>query len=178
MFRPTHLLAAFLLLIPFCLAGAPTTEPAEKDDAQDLQHQFQQFTENLGGDRSFSDGVLAVKLPRKDLWVQTDMGDIPTAAGIESSFYFYRCSCGKDKVVGQFALADYEVNDVVDALRAGRIDVVSISPMFMDEKPRMMQVRFQGEGNGEDLDATLKSAMDWVGDARSAKQPIQENSHR
>jgi hypothetical protein len=130
-------------------------------------------TSGLAGLRSFERGILTVRLPRTDLWVQADMGEIPTAAGLESSFYFYRCSCGKDKVVGQFALADYEVNDVIDALRAGQIQIVSVSPMFLGDKPRMMALRFQGEGDIAVLAKTLKSALDWVGEARSARQAIQ-----
>ena len=157
-------------------AGPPATEPTEPTAADPalLEHNLDQATSSLGGETTFTKGVLSITLPRTDLWVQADMGDIPPEAGISSNFYFFRCSCGKDRVVGQFALADYEVNDVIDALRSGRIDVVSISPMFSGDKPKMMSLRFQSEGHASDLAATLKAALAWVGDARSARQPLSE----
>jgi hypothetical protein len=152
-------------------AGPPATQAAS-DDLRFLEHDLVQATDALGGESTFSKGVLAIKLVRSDLWVQADMGDIPAEAGIASDFYFFRCSCGKDRVVGQFALADYEVNDVIDVLRSGQIDVVSVSSMFTGDKPRMMALRFQGEGKAADLAKTLKAALGWVGEARSARQPI------
>jgi hypothetical protein len=161
-------------LIPSLLAqDQPATLPSTATDDQALFREYQQQTASLGGQRSFDQSVLTIRLPRTDLWVQADMGEIPTAAGIESRFYFYRCTCGKDKLTGEFALADYEVNDVIDALRAGHIEIVSTAGMFTGDKPRMMSLRFQGEGKAADLANTLKAALSWVGDARSARQATQ-----
>jgi len=174
MFR--HLLFALAISI-FFLPGTkrcyPADEPATQpsDDAKELQSEYSQETAGLGGDRSFKNGVLTIVLPRTDLWVQNDMGDIPTGAGIESRFYFYKCPCGKDRVVGSFAVADYEVNDVIDALRDGQMDIIAVSPMFSGEKPRMMELRFQSEGEAEGLAGVLHSALRLIGDARSGRQP-------
>jgi Domain of Unknown Function (DUF1259) len=175
----------FLAILLFCLLcgligtgglfgqGQPASLPSAASDNQALFREYQEKTTSLGGQRSFDQGVLTIRLPRTDLWVQADMGEIPTAAGLESRFYFYRCICGKDKVAGEFALADYEVNDVIDALRAGHMEVVSVAGMFVGDKPRMMSLRFQGEGNAVDLTKTLAAALSWVGDARSARQTTQ-----
>jgi hypothetical protein len=165
----------FFCVMGFLVAGLraqdqPATLPSATTDDQALFREYQQQTASLGGQRSFDQGVLTIRLPRTDLWVQADMGEIPTAAGIESRFYFYRCTCGKDKVAGEFVLTDYEVNDVIDALRAGHIEIVSVAGMFTGDKPRMMSLRFQGEGQATDLTQTLKAALSWVGDARSARQ--------
>jgi len=154
-------------------ADTPATAPSAGADEAALRQEYQQQTASLGGQRTFEQGVLTIRLPRADLWVQADMGEIPTAAGIESSFCFYRCTCGKDKVVGQFVVADYEVNDVIDALRAGQIEVVSVGAMFLGDKPRMMSLRFQGEGNVQNLTRTLAAALGWMGEARSARQAIE-----
>jgi hypothetical protein len=159
------------LVLPVRSQDQPATAPSAAD-LQALSREYQQETAPLGGQRSFDQGVLTITLPRADLWVQADMGEIPTAAGLASQFYFYRCTCGKDKVVGQFVVADYEVNDVIDALRAGHMEVVSVAGMFVGDKPRMMSLRFQGEGLATDLTQTLKAALSWVGDARSARQSI------
>ena len=149
-------------------AAPPATQPAAADSEDaDLASQFSQETANLGGQRSFNDGVLTIVLPRTDLWVQNDMGEIPTAAGIESRFYFYRCPCGKDRLIGEFALADYELNDVIDVLRGGQMDIISVSPMFMGEKPRMMLLRFQSEGQAEGMAGILQKALKVIGDHRT-----------
>src|ERR1700722_12012457 len=90
------LLICLLLVDTKILADPPATRPAASTDDTDLENQFGQETAGLGGQRTFKDGVLTITLPRADLWVQNDMGDIPTGAGIESRFYFFRCPCGKD----------------------------------------------------------------------------------
>ena len=159
---PLFIIAALLCLAyPMrSFAAAPaTTQPSSEPNGSDIAHQFDLETAALGGERSVHDGVLTIVIPRTDLWVQNEMGTIPSAAGIECRFYFYRCPCGKDRVVGQFAVADYELNDVIDVLRNGQMDIVSISPMFLDEKPRLMELRFQSEGNAEGLAGILQSAI-------------------
>ena len=77
------------------------------------------------------------------------------------------------RVVGQFCCADYEANDVIDAIRPGAmIEVANVGPMFISDKPRVTIVRFQGEGDAAALAKLLKSALGWMGDARSATQPV------
>jgi hypothetical protein len=184
MFRHPSLqiLLSILVLLTFAerakTAGDPDTQPsaATSEDQGELQSQYAQETAGLGGERSFKDGVMTIVLPRTDLWVQNDMGEIPTGAGIESRFYFFKCPCGKDRVTGVFALADYEVNDVIDVLRDGQMDVIAISPMFSSEKPRMMELRFESEGQAEGMAGVLHSALRRMGDQRADKpadtQPI------
>jgi hypothetical protein len=128
-------------------------------DPRLLEQEFREKTTILGGKRSFENGVLTIRLPRSDIWVQNEMGEIPTEAGIESSIYFYRCSCGKDRMVGQLTVADFEVNRVVDELRKGQIEMVSVGAMFIGDKPRMMALRFQGEGNAGEMAQTLNDAV-------------------
>jgi hypothetical protein len=74
-------------------------------------------------------------------------------------------------VVGQLVVADYEANDVIDALREGHVKVVSVGPMFLGERPRVLVVRFQGEGGSTTIARTIKSAIEWTGEARMTTQP-------
>lgn len=177
----TAALSTFVLFFQGCAQSttAPDSSPIQPAAGPDVtpenalkEKDYQEITADLGGTRTFSDGVYTITLPRTDLWVQADMGEVPTAAGMASKFYFFQCTCGKDRIVGEFVLADYEVNDVIDALRAGQMDLVGVAPMFIGDKPRMMEVRFQSEGSADLFDKTLKAALQWVGDARNAKQPI------
>jgi len=75
-------------------------------------------------------------------------------------------------VLGDFLACDYEANDVLDALRAGKFEVVSMSSILENTRPDMVSIRFQSEGDGEDLVATLRDALDKTGKYhRSATEP-------
>jgi len=115
--------------------------------------------------------VLTFTFPRADLDITLQGNDIPVAAGLASEFRFYRCPCGLLNVIGQFVVADYEANDVVDALRAGHVEVASVGPFMLHERPRLLLVRFQGENkHGGVLAQTLRTALSWTGEERMAPQ--------
>ncbi|HWE03517.1 MAG TPA: DUF1259 domain-containing protein [Tepidisphaeraceae bacterium] len=144
-------------------ATAPATQPADPAAAD-----ISKVLERPGVTR---DGVYIVTVPRDDLDVTILGMGIPTAAGIESVFYFYRCPCGKMNVAGQFVTADYESNDVVDALRQNAIlRVASIAPMLQYEKPRLDIIRFQGEGDAVAMAKIIREALRWTGKERMAPQ--------
>ncbi len=100
-------------------ARAPSTIPADNPLADDESDEtaWKTITTTLQRDGVRKDAVLLVTVPRDDLYVAIDGMDVPTAAGVESSFSFWHCSCGKTSVIGHFCVADYESNDVIDALR-------------------------------------------------------------
>lgn len=152
---------------------SPTTSPSSQPidyEAYDRDQAFKLAQESLGQAGDIRDEVLTFRYPRKDLSITIDGMPAPSAAGFETTFHFYYCPCGKLKVVGQYALAAYEVNDVVDALRKNnQFLVASVAPMLLDEKPRMMLVRFQGEGDGTKLGEALKASFNFIGDARMQK---------
>ena len=111
-------------------------------------------------------GVYTITFPREDLPVSIEGMDVPMAAGIESTFHFYRCSCGKIVVIGQFVLADYEANDVLYALQKEDFLVSSVGPLLLYEKPPLLAVRFQAEGAPGRLAHALKSALEWTNRSR------------
>jgi hypothetical protein len=130
----------------------------------------------LGKSGDLRDGVFTVVFPRADLDVTFQGNDVPPAAGIQSDFRFYRCTCGMINVIGQFVVADYEANDVIDALRQGRMEVASVGPLLLHERPRLLLVRFQGESHhGADLGRALRDALSWTGPERLAPQKIDPN---
>lgn len=165
--------AAFYLIL---LTLIPLLTPAghtRADDQTPPPFDWKSLDPIIGGKGEVKDDVYTYVLPRADLNVMVESMDVPAAAGIASEFHFFRCTCGKMRVVGQFCCADYESNDVIDAIRAGAIlQVASVSPMFIDDRPRVMIVRFQGEGDATALARLLKSGLGWMGDARAATQPV------
>ncbi|HEV7302252.1 MAG TPA: DUF1259 domain-containing protein [Tepidisphaeraceae bacterium] len=157
----TLFLATVLFAVPLFAADAPTTAPASPWPA---------LSKMLGLTGTERESVYTVTVPRKDLLVSTpDAGDIPTAAGLESTFHFFMCPCGKTNVVGTFILAEYESNDVIDALRDAQIHVVSVAPALYNESPRLVAVRFQGEAQADVIANAIKAALERTGDARNPK---------
>jgi hypothetical protein len=127
-----------------------------------------EISEILARNGVLRDGVYCISVSRDDLDVRIEGMDVPSAAGLESLFWFYRCSCGKMNVVGQFIIADYEANDVIDALRAGQLKVAAAGPALLYEKPRLLLIRFQGEGQATSLAKIIREALRWTGKERMA----------
>ena len=110
------------------------------------------------------DDVYTVVIPRDDFELNhLDLGPVPAAAGIESSFHFFLCPCGKTSVIGQFVLQEHEINDVIDELRAAHVKVASVAAMMLNAQPRLYVLRFHGEGDVDKLATTLNSALEWTG---------------
>ena len=157
-----------MLLLPLLVAFAPSRAADAPATTQAAPGEgFEPIAKELGLAGDLKDGVYTVSLPRKDLDVHNDDGDVPPGV-LKSEFQFYRCDCGKMNVVGQFCVAEYESNDVIDALRGGMMKVASVSPMLQGEFPRVMIVRFQGAGGSQQLAKTIKGALEWTGEARMA----------
>ena len=176
MMRVTSLLIAAGLLVgcqsqppaehPLKLAETPATLPAHESKPNDTE-MWALIARTLGKEGKFGKDAYTITIPRDDLWVNTDMGDIPTEAGLEIKIHFFKCPCGKTSVVGNFVVADYEMNDVIDELQTdGVIKIAGISPMFLREKPRVMSIYFQGEGEATKLATVLKGALEYTGDRR------------
>lgn len=142
------------------------------DDGETEAQMWEIIEETFARKGELKDGVYRLVTPRDDLFVTMHGMDVPTGAFLESDFRFWPCPCGKLLVNGQFVLADYEVNDVVDELQEGRLEVVAIAPLLLHEHPRLLMVRFQGEGRTRPFAEALKSALSYTGEARNAPQPV------
>jgi hypothetical protein len=114
------------------------------------------------------DDVYTIVVPRDDLDVTVEEMQVPTAAGIESRFNFYHCSCGKTSVVGEFVLLDYEANDVIDVLRAKDFTVASLAPFLLYSHPTLVCIHFKGEGTSEEVAQVIKNALSYTGKERDA----------
>ena len=157
----------------FLSAEAPPRhkDPEEVDETD--EQAWQSIRAALGQEGALRDDILSFLFPRDDLEVTIQGNDTPVAAGLASDFRFYRCPCGLLNVLGQFVVADYEANDVIDALREGHIEVASVGPMLLHERPRLLLIRFQGENKrGGALARTLRAALSWTGKERMAPQKL------
>jgi hypothetical protein len=150
-------------------AAAATTRVA--DDTNSEAALFAELDKTFGRKGEVKDGVYRLVTPRPDLFVTVNGMDVPTGAFLESDFRFWRCPCGKALVNGQFVVADYEANDVVNELQLGHLEIGGLGPLLLNERPRLLLVRFQGEGDAGQLAKTLKSALSYTGEARNKPAP-------
>lgn len=144
-------------------ATAPAASPAGPAD-------WDTIASVLGRKGELRQGVYVVREPRDDLLVSIEGMEVPAAAGLESTFHFYHCTCGKTVVVGEFVLADYEVNDVLYALQKQDILISAVAPFLLYERPHLMQVRFQAEGEARHLAEAVKAALRWTGKNRNPSE--------
>ena len=143
----------------------PATSPAIED--------WSTVAKALGRQGTVIGDVYHVTVPRDDLFVTIEGMEVPIQAGLSSDFWFYRCSCGHISLVGQFTVADYESNDVIDALRAGQMKIAALAPMLQYEKPHLLLIRFQGEGDAAAMAKTLREALRWTGKERMAPRKME-----
>jgi hypothetical protein len=150
-------------------ATAPATAPAEGPDETAARAAFETVVKILGRTGVYaSPEVYVVTVPRDDLTLVVEGMEVPTAAGVASIFYFSHCPCGKTRVVGQFCVEDYEANDVIDALRAARIEIASVAPMVLHTRQAPVLIRFFAEGQAEPIARAIREGLRWTGKERMA----------
>jgi hypothetical protein len=155
-----------LFLLTGCATALDQPAAAEKPTEERWQPIIKEFPT-----AQVSKNILSIQIPRKDVQVgHIDLGEIPPDAGLSSSIYFFPCPCGKMNAIGQLCVVDYELNDVIDELRAARIKIASIAPMFLGSRPQMLLIRFQAEGDSAKLAQSLKKALSWMSEDRNQVQ--------
>ena len=149
---------------PYTSALPPTSDESADDEDPTDEQVWAAIAQAMGKPGELKDGVYTYTYPREDLELTIQGNDVPAAAGIYSLFHYYRCPCGRINVIGQFVLADYETNDVIDELRNGHLEVTAVGPLLLHERPRLILVRFFGEmKRAGDLARAVRAALDWTG---------------
>jgi hypothetical protein len=138
-----------------------------------MLEQFQQVAKLLGVTGTDRKDSYFISIPRDDLIdVTCEVGDVPVSAGLETQVHLFKCPCGRLSAIGQVVVVDYEMNDVIDALRKDMVfKIVSTAPILLNDRPRIMIVRFQGEGTPEQIATSIREALNRVGEERNKKQP-------
>lgn len=146
------LVLAVALAIPRGVAGEKTAASWER------------VAEILGKQGTLSsDGVYKITFPRTDLHVTVDGVALPVGMGLASWAAFTRRPDGKALVMGDTVMLGSEVNAVIDALRAGDIEVVALHNHMRGEQPPLLFLHYQGRGEAESLARTIRRALDRLG---------------
>jgi hypothetical protein len=94
---------------------------------------------------------------------------IPAALGL-NSYAAFTGSPEKATVVGDTCMLAHEVNPVIDALRAGAIEVVAIHNHMLADEPRLVFLHFQGHGEAKALATTVRHAWDLLEKPKPAEE--------
>jgi hypothetical protein len=156
---------------PVSRANASTRDAAADVESASPADRWAEVSRTFARQGVQHDDVYTLTIPRDDWNLAVEGMPVPAAAGVASVMHFYVCPCGKTTVVGQLCVADYELNDVIDALRAGRIEIASVAPMLLHTRPQPLVVRFQAEGKTADLAGALREAIRWTGKERMSPEP-------
>ncbi|MCI0343095.1 MAG: DUF1259 domain-containing protein [Planctomycetales bacterium] len=149
-------LVIWAVVVPsFALGAAEAQEPADP---------WRPIGEILGkpGDLA-KDGSYKVTILRTDVAVKGRMGlPIPAAMGLNS----YAAFVGTPEdatAVGDTCCLEHEIDPVLDALRAGGIEVVALHNHMTIESPRLFFMHFQGRGPAAALARTIRACWNQLG---------------
>jgi len=112
------------------------------------------------------DGSYKVTVLRTDPPVRGP-GGMPIPAGLGlNSYAAFVGTIERATVVGDTCMLAHEVGPVIDALRAGGLEVVALHNHMLAEEPRLFFLHFQGRGEALALARTVRAAWDELGKAR------------
>lgn len=141
------------LLLASILAATSIVRPLPRSDWKDVEAA-------LGKSGSVQPGnVYKVGFPRSDLAVHVD--DIQLAPGLAlGSWAAFLQLPHHAMAMGDLVLTEGEVNDVINALHAGGIDVTALHNHVLRESPRVMYLHFGAHGDAVAIARTLRSALE------------------
>jgi hypothetical protein len=85
---------------------------------------------------------------------------LPPAMGVTTALNFQPTGGGKAAINGDFAMTSNEVQKVIQALRAGEIDIVELHNHAFDDDPRLFYMHFWANDDAAKLAQTLRKAVD------------------
>jgi uncharacterized protein DUF1259 len=84
---------------------------------------------------------------------------LPSALGLTTSINFQPLGGNKAAINGDFVMTAPEVQNVIQALRKGNIDIVELHNHSLDEQPRLFYLHFWATADGVTLAKTLRPAL-------------------
>jgi hypothetical protein len=140
---------------PFTAPAPPTspTPPIELDTAA--------LDQILGAKGSINGGVYQVGVPRGEKITETGMA-VPPSMGSAIAINFQPTGGDKAAITGDFVLLAKEVNPVLQALRAGGIEVTALHSHMLNEEPRLFFMHFWANDDAAKLAKALRAALDRI----------------
>ncbi len=104
--------------------------------------------------------VLAFSFPREHR-ISTHSVALPPTMGMATGINFQPSPAGV-AATGDFVLREAEVDDVIQALRAGGVTITAVHTHILDAEPRMIFLHFWAEGEPSTVSKALKAGLDQI----------------
>src|SRR5262249_32592202 len=114
----------------------------------------------LGRKGTQDSGLLKYSIPRKDQVVEYGRVLPALTLNLTTVINFQPVGDGKAAINGDFTLTDPEVQKVIQALRAGNIQIVELHNHGLTEQPRLFYMHFWAVDDAVALARTLRPALD------------------
>jgi hypothetical protein len=151
-----HKLGIFFVI---SLAVTAITQ-AQTPPAPQVPAAFESAAKIIGKEGTLNaDGSYRINFPRTDVKFTNSNGmSIPADLGL-ATYIAFSSAGEKSLAIGDFAMLGGEIDRVIDALRAGKFEVVSMHNHMTTEEPRLFYVHFQRTGTVEELSKAFKGAL-------------------
>lgn len=142
-----------------------------------LQTRWQPVAAAFGQPGEIKDSAYVESFYRSDLQVQNASGMlIPPEMGLVS-YASFTGPPEASQVQGQACLASFEVDPMIDRLRAAGVEITSLSNRLTGEQPAVYFLKFRAEGEAGRLAKAIKSAFDEMGKERPISEGLQRTGH-
>ena len=108
------------------------------------------------------DGTYRIDVPRTNPQLRNEFG-FPVPPSMVLTYAAFAGTPADATVFGDTCTLGEEVNPVLDALRAGEIEVVAIHNHMLGGSPNFVFLHFQGRGDAAELARTIRKAWDEMG---------------
>ncbi len=146
----------------------PLTPPAAAAPPPAIDLDTAQLDQIIGIKGRAADGVYQFGVPRRDPVTMHGTGlTPPRPLGLATGINFQPMTEGKAAITGDFVLTADEVNPVIQALRAGGIEVTALHSHMLDEQPRLFFMHFWANDDAIKLAKGLRAALDKMANTKS-----------
>jgi hypothetical protein len=146
----------------------PLTPPAAAASPPAVDLDTAQLDQIIGVKGRAAGGVYQFGVPRRDP-VTMDGTPLtpPGPLGLATGINFQPTTEGKAAITGDFVLTADEVNPVIQALRAGGIEITALHSHMLDEQPRLFFMHFWANDDAIKLAKGLRAALDKMANSKS-----------
>lgn len=141
------------------LDATATPPPAKEQQPGQLELDTAAIDQALGAKGTNDGGIYKFSFARTE--TITARGKIlPPAMGVTTAINFQPTGNGRAAINGDFAMTADEVQNVIQALRDGGIEIVELHNHALNGKPRLFYMHFWANDDATDLAQTLRKAVD------------------
>lgn len=116
-----------------------------------------------------ADGSFRINIPRTDVTFTNSSGmPIPADLGL-ATYIAFSSPTDNSLAVGDVAMLEGEIDGVIDALRKGDFEVVSLHNHMTSEEPRLFYLHFEKMGKPTDLATSFKPVLAILGHGTKPK---------